>query len=99
MSEIHILLLCGLFFMPIAVILGMGVFWAYIWVKDGLIRVDEEEKRVMAAIAKLPKSAKVVGRGTLVMDPKDVISSPEFKKKAKEIQKVIFPSKKRAKKK
>ncbi len=36
MSEIHILLLCGLFFMPIAVIIAMGVFWAYIWVKDGL---------------------------------------------------------------
>lgn len=85
--------------MPMAVILAMGVFWAYIWVKERLCGVDEEEKRIINAIANGPRSMKVVGRGTLVMDSKDVISNPEFKKKAKEIQKVIFPSKKRNKKK
>jgi len=32
--DIHVLLICGIFLMPVAVILAMGAFWVYIWVKE-----------------------------------------------------------------
>lgn len=69
MSEIHILLLCGLLFMPIAVILAMGVFWTYIWVKDRLCGVDKEEKEVTEAIKKLTKSIRASKRCGLYKEP------------------------------
>ena len=45
----------------------MGVLWC--WFK-AMLAPNEEEKRILDAIAKLPPSAEIVGRGTLVMNPK-----------------------------
>jgi hypothetical protein len=59
------LLLCAIFIVPLAGILVAGAFWAYVWIKEGLANVDQEEKEVIEAIKKLPKSARVSKRGGL----------------------------------
>lgn len=58
----------------------------------------QEEKKLIEAIRNAPKSLRVVGRGTIVVDPAEIANSPGFKRdlqRAKEL--VEYQNRKRAK--
>ncbi len=60
------------------------------------LRLDEEERRILEAIEKSGfKTMRVVGRGTLTVDPQEITNSAEFKRYAEKARLLVEAEKRR----